>query len=513
MLKAEVLGQLLLMQNILINLPDKESIFSFVCRGLLDMPGIESAIYDNQSVEIKENSTLNFSIGDADNKFGTFRIKIKDSQNFKPYEQYVRNFIFMVEVIVKEQEQRALSILNQTELEKRVAERTKELNETNEKLIAALEKAEESDLLKTAFLQNMSHEIRTPLNSIIGFSEKISSPKITVEKRKFYTDIVVKSGFQLLSIVNDILTISSIDTGQEEINKKIFCINSLISVVETVFKQQLEGKMVKLKAIIPFPNADVNILTDKTKLTQILTNLLSNAIKFTPTGEIEFGYTFKNNELEFFVKDNGIGIDKSHHHIIFERFVQGNDSIHIDYGGTGLGLSICKGFVELLGGKIWVESELGKGAKFYFTIQYKPSIIESGDDGLLKKQEEINQNKNMVLVAEDDINSYILLEEHLKELNYKVIHANNGKEAVEICRSNESIDIVLMDIRMPLMDGHKATLLIKEFRPNLTIIAQTAHAINIEIEKFGKAFDDYLTKPITSEKLTNILNKHLKQDK
>ena len=240
-----------------------------------------------------------------------------------------------------------------------------------EELIAVKEKAEESDKLKTAFLQNMSHEIRTPLNSIIGFSERLNSSKVTKEKRQFYTDIIIKSGFQLLSVVSDILVISSIDTGQEQLNKESVCINTLISEVETIFKQQIDGKRVKLKTKKPIPKADAKILTDKTKLTQILTNLISNAIKFTPVGEIEFGYSIKNNELVFFVKDNGIGIDRSKHEIIFERFVQAEESIVIDYGGTGLGLSICKGFVELLGGKIWVESELGKGAKFYFTVPIK----------------------------------------------------------------------------------------------------------------------------------------------
>jgi len=395
-----------------------------------------------------------------------------------------------------------------------VSMETTKRKEVELELIKAKEKAEENDRLKTAFLQNMSHEIRTPLNSIIGFSERINSPKISDEKRQFYTDIIVKSGFQLLSIVSDILTISAIDTGQEELNKENVCINSLISDIETVFKQQLEGKMVTLKVTKPLPNVDTEIITDKAKLTQILTNLISNAMKFTPVGVIEYGYTLKNSELEFFVKDNGIGIHKSKHKIIFDRFVQAEDNIHFDYGGTGLGLSICKGFVELLGGKIWVESELEKGATFYFTIPYKPSRIEKCDEILLTKQEEIKQNENKtVLVAEDQIFNYIYLEEHLKELNYKVIHAKNGKEAVEICRTNESIDIVLMDIRMPIMDGHQAAMLIKEFRPNLKIVAQTAYAINVEIEKYGKAFDDYLTKPLTSEKLSNILNRQLNPDK
>jgi signal transduction histidine kinase/ActR/RegA family two-component response regulator len=388
------------------------------------------------------------------------------------------------------------------------------LQKVKNELKIAKEKAEESDKLKTAFLQNMSHEIRTPLNSIIGFSERLNASKVTEEKKQFYTDIIIKSGFQLLSIVNDVLTISAIDTGQEEVKQENVSINSLISDIEEVFKQQIDHQRVKLRSLKPLPDNNAQTLTDKTKLIQILTNLLSNAIKFTSAGVIEFGYTLKNSEIEFFVKDNGIGIHKSKHEVIFERFVQAEESIHIDYGGTGLGLSICKGFAELLGGKIWVESELGKGAKFLFTIPYKPAKVEISDDSLLINQVKNSQDENItVLVAEDQIFNYIYLEEHLKELNYNVIHAKNGKEAVEICKTNESIDIVLMDIRMPIMDGHKAAMLIKKFRPYLKIIAQTAYATNVEIERFGKAFDDYLTKPLTSEKLTSILNKHINSDK
>ena len=382
-----------------------------------------------------------------------------------------------------------------------------------DEIIKAKKKAEQSNKLKTAFLQNMSHEIRTPLNSIIGFSEMITSPKITDEKRQLCTDIIVKSGFQLLTIVNDILTISAIDTGQEELNKENICINSLILDIEAVFKQQLEGKKVKIKAIKPLPNADAEILTDKTKLTQILTNFLSNAIKFTPVGEIEFGYTLNNAELEFFVKDNGIGIHKSKHGIIFERFVQADESIVVDYGGTGLGLSICKGFAEMLGGNITLESDKGKGATFYFTIPYKP--VQGKNTSTAKNfPENLFRNENYtILVAEDVEANYLYIEVLFKdgiEGSYNLIHAKNGKEAVEICTANKNIDLVLMDIKMPIMNGHEATGKIKKTSPNLPIIAQTAYSTESDKQLALKhGCDDFISKPLDKEKLFKLMTKYL----
>lgn len=382
-----------------------------------------------------------------------------------------------------------------------------------DRIIEAKEKAEKSDKLKTAFLHNMSHEIRTPLNSIIGFSERLSSSSVPEEKKLLYTDIIIKSGFQLLSIVNDVLTMSAIDTGQEIVENEIVNINSLLLDIEKVFTQKTNHQKFSLQLFNAQPDIDAFTLTDKTKLKQILTNLVSNAIKFAPKGTIKVGYSINDSMIEFFVNDNGIGIDISMHEAVFERFVQADERIQTNYGGTGLGLSICKGLVELLGGQIWVESELGKGSTFYFTIPYNPSLIENNDAPSPLNLRKNNSKVNITaLVAEDHMLNFIYLEECLKELNFNVIRAKNGAEAVEVCKTNKSIDIVFMDIKMPVMDGYAASMLIKELRPKLTIIAQTAFASNIEIEKFGKAFDDYLTKPITTKKLIDILNKHIPQE-
>jgi PAS domain S-box-containing protein len=370
-------------------------------------------------------------------------------------------------------------------------------------LIKAKEKAEESDRLKSAFLQNLSHEIRTPLNSIIGFSERINAPNVTEEKRQFYSDIIVKSGFQLLSIVTDILTISSIDTGQEKVKEDKVCVNSIISETEAVFMQQVIGGEISIKATKGLTDAEAEVLTDSTKLTQILSNLISNAIKFTTEGEVEFGYTLNNNVMEFFVKDNGIGIDISKHDLIFDRFVQADDSTRFEYGGTGLGLSISKGFVELMGGKIWVDSELGKGATFYFTIPYKTITKKQSVSDVPIQMDSWKSQKYSILVAEDEFLNFLYLDEILQSYGFKVVHAPNGKVAVDLCENN-GFDLVLMDLKMPVLDGVSAARIIKKQNPNLPIVAQTAYALS-ESDKFNDLFDDFVVKPITTKHIEKML--------
>lgn len=249
-----------------------------------------------------------------------------------------------------------------------------EYKKQNTELITAKNLAEESDKLKTAFIQNISHEIRTPMNSIIGFSELIEDPALPIEKRHRFVDIIINSTRQLLAIVNNILTISALDKKQETVENDRIFLNSLLDDLLIVFNQKAVKNNTVLKKTEGLPLEDSEIITDQTKLTQILTNLISNALKFAPQGIIEFGYTVKDNELEFFVKDNGIGIKKEHQTLIFERFRQADINIGKKYGGNGLGLSISKGFVEMMGGKMWVESAFGKGATFKFTLPYKKDI-------------------------------------------------------------------------------------------------------------------------------------------
>jgi CheY-like chemotaxis protein/two-component sensor histidine kinase len=325
---------------------------------------------------------------------------------------------------------------------------------------------------------------------------------------KKYSEIIIERGWQLTSIINDILTISSLETQQEQLFNESFNVNELLKNQIAVFSEQAQSKGIQLVINKLLSEEESEIYTDKNKLGQILNNLFTNAFKFTQQGEIELGCTLSGNMLQFFVRDTGIGIEKSKQELIFERFAQADDLIRRDYGGTGLGLSICKGFVELMGGKIWIESEPNQGSTFHFMIPFHKNIINNVTKNM---EQEINGTDKMitVLVAEDDEINFSYLKIVLKKLNVNVIRAENGQEAVDFCKT-ELIDIILMDIKMPVMNGYTAAKLIKEFKPNLPIIAQSAHAVQAEIEEYRDAFDDYITKPIKIFNFKEILQKYIK---
>lgn len=237
-------------------------------------------------------------------------------------------------------------------------------------LIAAKEKAEESDRLKTAFLHNVSHEIRTPMNAILGFSNLLSEPEVKPDDRKQFTDIIIQSGNQLLSIINDIVDLASIESGQVKVTTSQINLNTTLRQISEQYSIRENHHKVALNLVTPLPQKEAEIVTDKTKLIQIISNLINNAFKFTDKGKISFGYALKDNNLEFFVRDTGIGIAPEHLPRIFDRFYQVDTTVSRQYGGTGLGLSICKAYTELLGGRIWVESAPGKGTQFFFTLPY-----------------------------------------------------------------------------------------------------------------------------------------------
>ncbi len=384
------------------------------------------------------------------------------------------------------------------------------LRQTNYDLEIAKDHAEESDKLKTAFLQNMSHEIRTPLNGIIGFSNLLSGEDISHEDIKEFTGIIKQSGNRLIEIINNVLDISKIETGQIVLNKKSFSVNSLIADLYLFFSPLALAKDIELNFHEFLTNSNDIIHTDDSKLSQILTNLINNAIKFTPSGSIDFGYEIKGGMIQFYVKDTGIGISPEHQEKIFDRFTQIDLSITRGFEGAGLGLAICKGLVEFLGGEIWVESEVNIGTTFFLNLPYISSVqTESFDYSMLQTSEKKNIIK--ILIVEDDYISFQYLNAVLKNDLYSLLHAENGEEAVNIVKNTPDIDMILMDIRMPVMNGFEATRLIKEIRPDVPVIAQTAYAFSEERDKIlAVGCDDYLSKPIRKEYLLNLIDKYSK---
>ncbi len=393
---------------------------------------------------------------------------------------------------------------------------------TEEELIKSKEKAEENDRLKTAFLTNMSHEIRTPMNGIIGFADLLKKANYIDKKEfDFYANIIVDSSKQLLNIVNDILDISKIETGQIDLYEEEVALNSILNDILSFFEIKAKEKGLSLNLITDLSIVNPIILVDISKLKQIIFNVIGNAFKFTEKGSIDFGYKIKGSQLEFFVKDSGIGIPKKYHKDIFNRFNKvENDSTQL-FGGTGLGLAICTGLVEKMGGRIWVESDpdslsgsQGKtgGAEFYFTIPYYKTSTQTKVSKLQGNITESNLADFTILVVEDEKNSAIYLKEILSNRKIKQLLAKDGKQAIEIFKKNSDIDLILMDIKLPVMDGYAATREIKKINSEIPVIAQTAYAMLGDKEKSLKAgCDDYISKPISEENLISLLEKYLKK--
>jgi len=385
-------------------------------------------------------------------------------------------------------------------------------------LVRAKEQAEESDRLKSAFLANMSHEIRTPMNGILGFAGLLKEPDLSGEEQQEYIQVIEKSGSRMLNIINDIMSISKVEAGQMEITISETNINDQIKYLYAFFKPEVEDKGMKFSIKEALSEKEAVIKTDKEKIYAILTNLVKNAIKFTHSGSIEFGYSLKPNngldELEFFVKDTGMGIGEKQKDFIFERFRQGSESLTRNYEGAGLGLAISKAYAVMLGGKIWVESNEGKGSVFYFTIPY---------NGERKEQNIINKAIPMdvtmprirnlkVLIAEDDEGSAMLIGIAVRSFSKEIIKVRTGIEAVEACRNNPDIDLVLMDIKMPVMDGFDATRQIRQFNQEVIIIAQTAYSLSGDRERtIATGCNDYISKPIQKDQFMALMEKYFKK--
>ncbi|MEK7719081.1 MAG: response regulator, partial [Bacteroidota bacterium] len=409
---------------------------------------------------------------------------------------------------------------NQNEiLEEKVKERTFELEKTNIELITAKDKAEESDRLKTYFLNNISHEIRTPFNGILGFLAVLEENSLTASERAEYTGIINKSSYRLMNTINDIVEISQIQAGQIKLSVSETNIRRLTSGVYDQFKTEAESKGLKLFINSDLPINIDSIHTDSAKLNTILTILIGNAVKFTKTGSIEIGIREDAGFIEFFVKDTGVGIPENRQQTIFERFMQADGSNTRQFEGSGLGLSIAKAYVEMLGGNIWIESNPegesgGKGSKFYFTLPYNgdPQEEINPKNEILAESEENQNGKLKILIAEDDESSANFLTIIVRQFGNEILNATTGIEAVEACRDNPDIDLVLMDVQMPEMNGYEATRQIRQFNKEVIIIAQTAFGLIGDQEKaIDAGCNDYISKPIKKDQLSVLLQKYGKK--
>ena len=376
--------------------------------------------------------------------------------------------------------------------------------EAVDNLLIALDKATESDKLKTAFLQNISHEIRTPMNGIFGFASLLKDPNLTGEEQQAYIDVIMISGKRMLGTLNDLMDISMIETEQMKLNYSFVNVNKELVNLYSFFNGETNQLNLQLSYTTPLPDSLITIKTDKSKLYAILANLIKNAIKYSDKGKIDFGYNIVEDKIQFHVTDNGIGISAHKLDSIFNRFEQADIEDVKVHEGSGLGLSISKGYVELLGGKIWAESIIGKGSQFYFTIPY---IVNQDDYDVNEySKPDISQHnkspKIKILIAEDEIFADEYLKIILADICPDPLHALNGKEAVRLSKENSDLDLILMDIKMPILNGYEAIKQIREFNKDVIIIAQTAYALAGDREKAMEAgANDYISKPINSQEL------------
>jgi PAS domain S-box-containing protein len=388
-----------------------------------------------------------------------------------------------------------------------------ERKETERKILEAKYKAEESDMLKTAFLSNMSHEIRTPMNAIVGFSDLLLDEQLGPEERRDFIAQINQGADDLMRLIDDIIDIAKIEAGQVNVHISECFIRDLFKELHLMFLQNIKrsGKEnVKLTLKWEWPLNDLAIYTDPFRLKQILVNLLSNAVKFTEEGEIVLGIREHPEGIYFYVRDSGIGIREEKQEVIFDRFMQGHETKTKLYGGTGLGLAISKNLTEILGGMIGVESKTGEGSTFWFILprnevplKYEAALRTPTKD--LRSWEE-----KTILIAEDDHSNYYFLFEALKDTGVKILWSKDGEETLEMFRANQDIDVVLMDINMPLINGYECTKVIKKERSELPVIAQTAYAMSGEREvSKASGCDDYLAKPIKVNELLDTLSRYM----
>ncbi len=400
-------------------------------------------------------------------------------------------------------------------LKARVLKKTKDLRqqlELNSQIMEELEeqkiRAEESDKMKSAFLANMSHEIRTPMNGILGFAELLESADYSSAEQSKFIGIIQKSGNRMLETINNIIDVSKLESGQEKIQIKEVNIKDMMKELLNFFSSEANDKGLKLTLTDSHSTFSEPFYTDEYKLNSVLTNLIKNALKFTPEGAVKIKYAIHEKMAEFWVTDTGIGIAQDQQFSIFEQFVRADFSHSSKFEGSGLGLSISNEYVKLLNGRIHLESELNMGSTFYVRIPNKISELGStieNEQPFDSKQTKLSKYK--IIVAEDDEASFHYLEYILMEVTDRIIHAKDGEEAIDMAKKYADTDIILMDLKMPKINGFEATEEIRKFNKNVYIIAQTAYTQESDKAKVIEVgCNAFISKPINKKKLLELIS-------
>ncbi|HEX3007506.1 MAG TPA: PAS domain S-box protein [Bacteroidales bacterium] len=474
--------------------------YSLLAPGFLD----KSKKRVTRAIGNRENPPVEFKFRKAD---GTY---IWAETVSIPFAYYGSNSVLIMGFDITERK-KAEELILQKNIE--IEKRNFEYALLNKQLKKAKEKAEESDRLKSAFLSNMSHEIRTPMNAILGFSDLLIKASLTEKKKAEYIGIINSSGNQLLSLINDIIDISKIESNQIVIDySSQLNLLDLFKHLFILFDSKARGRQIRLEYNVELDDKQCTVYLDEIRLKQVLSNLIGNALKFTHDGFIRFNVALENGELLFSVEDSGIGIESHQQAIIFERFRQADGSTTRDYGGTGLGLSISKALVELMGGKIWLSSVYGKGTTFYFTLPYhsiepkhREPIHEDGDYA----KDRSWTGKTILLVEDEEVNIYFL-QELLEPTGVTLLVARNASEAYALLASTPKINLILLDIKIQEVDGYEIAKVIKRSHPDVPIVAQTAYALAEERKKILESrFDDYISKPINNNIMFNVLSRYL----
>jgi CheY-like chemotaxis protein len=363
--------------------------------------------------------------------------------------------------------------------------------------------------MKSAFLANMSHEIRTPMNGIIGFTQLLKSHDYTADEQKNFIDIIQQSGDRMLTTINNIINISKIDSGLESVHINETNIEKIIEELYLFF--ELEAKRKGIKLFIEKKEVDtaLTFYTDNYKLNSVLTNLIKNALKFTLEGHVKIGYSITDNMFSFYVSDTGIGIEEKKQKLIFNHFVQADSSISSRFEGSGLGLSICYEYAKMLNGEIRVESEINKGSTFFVTI---PNHIQTDSKKLNPDVKAKNGNPIIpaglkIIIAEDDKSSFFYLKYILEGLSAEIFHATTGFEAIELLEKHPDTAVILMDSKMPEMDGMEAVKRIRVFNKEIFIIAQTAYVLDdYKAKTIAAGCNGFIEKPINKKKLLDLIS-------